>query len=157
MHTEKETSFLSFSHSVLYDSFRPHGLQQVRFFCPSPSPKVCSNSCPLSRWCYTTFPSSAIPFSSCLSLSQHQGLFWWVGSSHQVAKALDLQLEHQSFQWIFILRVDFLQDWLVWSLCSPRDSHESSPTPQFKSIKSLAFRLLYSPTLNSHTWPQEKP
>ena len=67
MHTEKETSFLSFSHSVLYDSFRPHGLQQVRFFCPSPSPKVCSNSCPLSRWCYTTFPSFCHPL---LLLSQ---------------------------------------------------------------------------------------
>ena len=62
-----------------------------------------------------------------LSLSQYQGLFQWVDSSHQVAKVLELQLQHQSFQWIF--RVDFLEDWLVWSPCSPRDSQESSPTP----------------------------
>ena len=48
-----------------------------------------------------------------LNLSQHQGLFQWVGSSHQVAKVLELQLQHQSFQWI--LRVDFLYNWLVWS------------------------------------------
>ena len=65
------------------------------------------------------------PSSPALSLSQHQGLFQWVGSSHQVAKVLGLQ--HQSFQWIF--RVDFLYGWLVWSPCSPRDSQESS-TPQ---------------------------
>ena len=63
-------------------------------------------------------------------LSQPQGLFQWVGSLHQVAQVLDLQLQHQSSQWIF--RVD----WLVWSPCSPRDSQESSPTPQFKSINS---------------------
>ena len=54
--------------------------------------------------------------SPAFSLSQHQGLFPWVSSLHQVAKVL----EHQSFQWIF--RTDFLQDWLVWSPCSPRDS-----------------------------------
>ena len=48
-----------------------------------------------------------------LHLSQHQSLFQWVHSSHQVAKVLELQLQHQTFQWIF--RVDFLWDWLVWS------------------------------------------
>ena len=61
------------------------------------------------------------------SLSQHQGLFQWVSSSHQVAKVLELQLQHQFFQLIF--RTDFLWDWLVWSPCSPRDSQKSSPTP----------------------------
>ena len=55
------------------------------------------------------------PPSPALNLSQHQGLFQWISSSHQVAKVLELQLQHQSFQWIF--RVDFLQDWLVWSPC----------------------------------------
>ena len=80
-------------------------------------------------------------------LSQHQGLFSRVSSSHQVDKVLELQLQHQSFQWI--LRIDFFQDWLVWSPCSPRDSQESSPTPQFKSINSLVLRLLYGPILIS--------
>ena len=65
----------------------------------------------------------------------HQGLFQWVSSLHQVAKVLEFQLQHQSFQWI--LRTGFLQDWLVWSPCSPRDSQESSPTLKFKSINSL--------------------
>ena len=62
-------------------------------------------------------------------------------------KVLELKLQHQSFQWIF--RTDFLYHWLVWSPCSPRDSQESSPTPQFKSINSLALSLLYGPVLTS--------
>ena len=59
-------------------------------------------------------------------------------------KVLEFQLQHQSFQWIF--RTDFLEDWLVWFPCSPRDSQESSPTPQIKSINSLALTLLYAPS-----------
>ena len=55
----------------------------------------------------------------------------FINSSHQVAKLLELQLQHQSFQWIF--RVDFLLDWLVWCAYSPRDSQKSSLTPQFKA------------------------
>ena len=50
-----------------------------------------------------------------LNLSQHQSLFHWLGLLHQAAKVLELQLQHQSFQWTF--RVDFLLDWLVWSPC----------------------------------------
>ena len=84
---------------------------------------------------------------SAFNLSQHQGLFQWVGSFHQVAKVLELQLWHQSFQWIF--RIDLLQDWLVWSPCSPRNSHESFPAPQFRSINSSMLSLLYGPTLTS--------
>ena len=59
--------------------------------------------------------------------SQHQGLFQWINSSHEVAKVLEFQLQHRSFQWT--LRADLLQDGLVGSPCSPRDSQESSPTP----------------------------
>ena len=82
------------------------------------------------------------------NLSQHQGLFKWVSSFwYQVAKVLEFQLQHQSFQWIF--RTDFLQDGLVGSPCSPRDSQESSPAPQFKGINSLGLSFLYSLTLTS--------
>ena len=82
-----------------------------------------------------------------LNLFQHQGLFQKVSSSHQVAKILEFQLQHQSFQWT--PRTDLLQDGLVGSPCSPRDSQKSSQTPQFKSINSSVFSLLYSPTLTS--------
>ena len=80
-------------------------------------------------------PPSPLAFN----LSQNQVLFQWVRSSHQVAKVLEFQLQHQSFQWIFT--TDFLQDWLVWSLCSSRNSQEFSLAPQFKSINSLALSL----------------
>ena len=90
-------------------------------------------------------PSSPSP--PAFNLSQHQGLFKWVSSSHQVAKVSGLQLQHQFFQWIF--RTVFLSDGLVWSPCSPRDSQESSPTPQFKSINSSALSLFNCPTVTS--------
>ena len=79
--------------------------------------------------------------------SQHQGLFQWVNSSHEVAKILEFQLQHQSFQWI--LRTGFLEDGLVGSPCSPRDSQETSPTPQFKSISSSPLSFLSRTTLTS--------
>ena len=75
------------------------GLQHTRFLCPSPSPRACSNSCTLSRWCCATITSSIIPFS-CLQS------FLASGSSHQVVKVLELHPQHQSLQWIF--RIDFL-------------------------------------------------
>ena len=93
-----------------------------------------------------SYPLSS-PSPPAFNLSQHQHLFQWVSSSLQVAKVLELQLQHLSFQWIF--RAYFLYDWLVWSPCSPRDSQESSPTPQFKSINSTVLSFLYSPTLTS--------
>ena len=94
------------------------------------------------------------PSPPIFNLSQHQCLFKWIGSSHQVTKLQEFQLQHQSFQWIF--KTDFLQDWLVGSPCSPTDSQESSPTPQFKIINSLVLSFLYSPT-HIHTWLLEKP
>ena len=127
-------SLVQFSCSVMSDTLPPHGLQQAKLPCPSPTPSVYSNSCPLNQWCHPTISSSVIPFSSCLQSSPASGSFpvsQWVSSSHQVAKLLKLQLHHQCFQWIF--RTDFLYDWLIWSPCSPRDSQESSPTPQFKT------------------------
>ena len=79
--------------------------------------------------------------------SQHQGLFQWVNSSHDVAKVLEFQLQHHSHQ--RNPRADLLQNWLVGSPCSPRDSQESSPTPQFKNINSSVLSFLHSPTLTS--------
>ena len=81
----------------------------------------------------------SLPSPPALSLSQHQGLFQWVSSSHQVAKVLELQLQHQSFQWIF--RTDFLRiDW--FDLLIVQGTQESSLTLQFKSIDSSALRFL---------------
>ena len=64
-----------FYHSVVSDSLWPHELQHARLPCPLPSPGVCSNSCPLSRWCHPTISSSVIPFSSCLQSFAASGPF----------------------------------------------------------------------------------
>ena len=92
-------SSVQFSRSVVSNSLRPHESQHARPPCPSPIPGVYPNSSPLSRWCHPTISSSVILSPPALNLSQHQGLFKWVSSSHQVAKVLELQLQHQSFQW----------------------------------------------------------
>ena len=97
---------LLLSHWVMSDPEQPHGPQHSKLLCPPLSPRACSDSCPSSRWRSPTISSSAAPSPPALNLSQHQGLFQWAGSLHQVAKVLELQLPHQSFQWIF--RVDFL-------------------------------------------------
>ena len=92
-------SSVQFSHSVVSDSLQPHESQHARPPCPSPTPRVYTNSCPSSQWCHPAISSSVVPFSSCPQSLQHQGLFQWVNSSHEVAKVLDFQLQHQSFQW----------------------------------------------------------
>ena len=128
------------------DSLGPHGVQHARLPCPSPTPGACSNSClSIGNASQPPHPLSS-PSPPSFNLSQHQGLEG-VSYLHQMAKVLESQLQHQSFQWIFT--TDFLYDWLVWSPCNPRDSQESSPTPQFKSINSLVFSFLYSLTLTS--------
>ena len=83
-------------------------------------------------------PSPPVP-----NPSQHQGLFQWVNSSHEVAKVLEFQLQHQSYQWT-------PRTGLVGSPCSPMDSRESSPTPQFKSINSLALNFFIVPLSHPH-------
>ena len=79
--------------------------------------------------------------------SQPQSLFQGVNSLHEVAKVLEFQLQHHSLQ--RNTRADLLQNGLVGTPYSPRDSQESSPTPQFKSINSSVLSLLHSPTLTS--------
>ena len=84
---ESSSHLLLFSHSVVSDSLWPHGLQHARLSCPSLSPRVCSDSCPFYSVDDAIQPSHPLfPPSPALSLSQHQGLFWRVSSSHQLAK-----------------------------------------------------------------------
>ena len=96
-----------FSRLVVSNSSCPHGLQHARPPCPSPTPGASSNSCPLSQWWHPTISSSVVPFSTCLQ--SFLGIWLtlqWVSSSCQLAKVLEFQLQHQSFQWIF--RTDLL-------------------------------------------------
>ena len=140
-------SSVQFSPSVMSDSLWPHESQHARPPCPSQTPGVYSNSCPSSRWCHPAILSSVVPFSSCPQSLPASGsfpvsqLFPWGGQSTGVS------VQHQSFQWT--PRTYVLQAGLVGSPCSPRDSQESSPTPQFRSIKFSALNFLHSPTLTS--------
>ena len=87
-----------------------------------------------------TYHPLTSPSSPALNLSQNQGLFKWVSSLHQMAKVLEFLLQDQSFQWT--PRTDLLQDGLVAPPRSPRDSQESSPTPQFKILQCSAFFIV---------------
>ena len=136
-----------FSHSIVSDFATPWDEAHQASLSITSSQSLLKLTS-MSQWCHPTSSSSVIPLSPpTFNLSQHQGIFRWVSSSHQGSKDLEFQLQHQSFQWIF--RTDLLQNGLVGSPCSPRDSQESSPTPHFKSINSSALSLLHSSTLTS--------
>ena len=94
-------------------------------------------------------PSHLLSFPSppAFNLSHHQGSFPVSRFFTSGGQCIGVSVQHQSFRWIF--RTDFLWDWLAGSPCSPRDSQESSPTPQFKSINSSVLSFLYGPTLTS--------
>ena len=96
--------------SVMSDSLQPHEPQQTRPPCPSPTPGVYANSCPLNWWCHPTISSSAMPFSSCLQSFPVWGLFKWVSSSHQVAQSIEVSASAS------VLPVN-IQDWstLGWA------------------------------------------
>ena len=126
------------------NSLQPHWLQHTSLPCPLPTRRAYSNSCLLTLWCYPTISPSVVPFSSHLQSFPASGSFW-VSSSHQVAKVLKFQLQHQSFQWI--IKSDCLSDGLIGSPCSSKDSKESSLTPQFKIINSSVLSFLYTPIL----------
>ena len=128
------------------NSLWPQGLQHARLACPSLSPGVCSNSCPLSQWCHPTISSSVTPYS-CPQSSQHQGIFQWVSSVHQVAKYWSFSFSISPSNECSEL-ISFRIDWFDFLACS-RDSRESSPAPQFESISSSALSFLYCPALAS--------
>ena len=138
---------VQFSRSVASNSLRPHESQHARPPCLSPTPGVHSDSRPSSPWCHPAISSSVVPFFSCpqslpaskfFPMSQ---LFPWGGQSTGVS-ALASFLPKKSQGWS-------PSEWTSWISCSPMDSQESFPTPQFKSINSSALSLLHSPTLTS--------
>ena len=102
----KNTCSVQFSCSVMSDSLRPHGLQHTRLPCPSPTPEVDSNSCPLSRWCHPTISSSVVPFSHLQSFPA-SGSFQMSQFFASGGQSIGVSAQHQSFQWIF--RIDFLR------------------------------------------------
>ena len=137
---------VQFSRSIVSDSLRPHE-SHARPPCPSPTPGVHSDSRSLSQWCHPAISSSVAPFSSCPkslpaseSFPMGQLLAW--GGQNIGLSTLALFLPKKSQGWS-------ASEWTDWISCCPKDSQGSSPTPQFKSINSLALSSLHSPTLTS--------
>ena len=127
------------------NSLWPHELQHFRLPCPSPTPGAYPNSYPLSRWCHLTISSSVIPFSSYPQSLPASGSFQICQLFISGGQSIGVSASTSVPQWT--PRTDLLEDGLIESPCNPRDSQESSPIPQFKSINSLALSFLYSPTL----------
>ena len=133
------SSVSQFSRPVMSDSWRPHETQHTKPPCPSPTPGVHPNPCPSSQWCHPTISSSAVPLSSCPQSFPASGSFQMSQLFVSGGQSIGVSASTS------VLPVN-TQD---WSPCSPRDSQESSPTPQFKSINSSALSFLSSPTLTS--------
>ena len=129
--------------------FAPHGLQHIRPPCPSPTPGIYSNSClsKLSRWCHSTILSSVIPFSSSLQSFPASGCFsmsqFFASAGQSIGVSASASVLPMNIQDWFPL------GWTGWTFLQSKESQESSPTPQFKSINSLALSFLHSLTLAS--------
>ena len=136
-----------FSCSVMSDSLRPHGLQHARLPCPSPAPGACSNSCPSSWWCHPTISFLCHPLLLLPSIFASIPL-------HQVAKVLEIQLQHQPFQWVF--RTDF-----PWGLTDLISLLSKGLSRVFfnKTVQKHQFFSAQPLWSNSHvhTWLLKKP
>ena len=131
-------SSIQYSHSVVSDSLWLHGLQHARPPCPSSTPRVYSNSCPLGQWCHPTISSSAIPFSSHLQSFPASGSF----QMSQFFASGGQNIGVSASASVLLMNI---QDWspLGWTdLHAVQGTLKSSPTPQFKSINSLALSFL---------------
>ena len=139
------TTIVQFSRSVVINSLWPHEPQHARLPCPSPTPGVYPNSCPVSQWCHLTISSSVIPFSSCLQSFPTSGSFqmshlFASGGQNTEVSASTSVLPMNSQDW-------FPLGWTGWISLLSKGLSESSPTPQFKSTNSSVLSFLYSPTL----------
>ena len=128
--TQRRIWGLKFSHSVMSDSLRPHGLQHTRAPCLSSTPGGYPNSCPLSQWCHLTISSSVIPIFTCLQSFPASGSFpmsqLFVSGGQSIGvSALTSVLPMNIQDWFPLVLTGLIP-------CCPRDSQESSPTPQFK-------------------------
>ena len=129
----QKLSSVQFSRSIVPNSLWPLGLQYARLPCPSPTPRAYSSSCPLSRWCHPSISSSVIPFSFHLQSFPASGCFpmsQFFASGGQSIGASAPACPSNEYSEL----ISFTMDWL--DFCSPKDSQESSPAPQFKSINS---------------------
>ena len=143
---------LLFSHKALSNSLQSHGVQHSRLLCPTLSPRVCSNICPLSWWCHPTI-------SPCHAFLLLPSIFHSISVFSCELALCNRWPKHWSWSFSFIISPSSEYSGLIsfnidWSPCSPRDSQESSPAPQLENTNSLALILLYGQTLTSVGFPR---
>ena len=131
----------SVQRSVMSDSLRPHGLQHTRPPCPSPTPRVYSNSCPLSQWCHPTISSSVVPFSSCPQSFPASGYFLVSQFFASGGQSIGLSASAS------VLSVN-IQNWfpLGWTgliSCRPRTRVFSNTTVQKHQFLVIMYSFLY--------------
>ena len=147
-------SSVQFSRSVMSDSLRPHESQHTRPPCPSPTPGVYSNSCPLSQWCHPTISSSVIPFSlpsifpSIKVFSNESAIHirwpkYW-SFSFSISPPMNTR------DWSPL-------GWTGWISLQSKDSQESFPTPTVQKHQFFSTQLSLRSNSHIHTWLLEKP
>ena len=148
-------SSVHFSRSVVTDSLWPHESQHTRPPCPSPTPGVYSNSCPLSRWCHPTISSSVIPFSSCLQSFPPSGSFQMSQLFASGGQSIGVSASTS------VLPMN-TQDWFLLG-CTGWISLQFKGLSRVFSNTTVQKHQFFSAQLSSqsnshiHTWPLEKP
>ena len=138
---------VQFSRSVVSDSLWLHGLRHARLPCPSPIPRDCSNSCPVSWWCHPSISSSVIPFSSCLQSFPASGSFpvsqFFTSGGQSIRISASASVLPMNIQDWFPL------GWTGWISLQAKVFSRVFSNTTIKSINSSVLNFLYSPTLTS--------
>ena len=152
--TTVQFSSVQFSRSVVSDSLRPHESQHARPPCPSPTPGVHSDSCPLSQWCHPVVSSSVVPFSSCpQSLPASESfpmsqLFTWGGQSTGIS-ALSSFLPKKSQGWSPL-------EWTGWISLQSKGVSGVFYNTTVQKHQFFGAQISLQSNSHIHTWPQEK-
>ena len=148
-------SSVQFSRSVVSDSLRPHESQHTRPPCPSPTPGVYPNPCPLSRWCHSAISSSVILFASCPQSLPASGsfpmsqLFAWGGQSIGVSASASV-LPMNTQDW-------FPLGWTAWIFLQSKGLSRIFSNTTIQKHEFFGAHLSSPPNSHIHTWPLEKP
>ena len=154
-HGSPSVTSVQFSLSVVSNSLWPHESQHARPPCPSPTPGVYPDSCPLSRWCHPAISSSVVPFSSCPQSLPASGsfpmsqLFAWGGQSTG-ASALAAFLPKKSQGWS-------PSEWTGWISLQSKGLSRVFSTTTVQKHQFFGTQLSSQSNSHTHTWPQEKP
>ena len=148
--SRRNSQSVQFSHSVVSNTLRPHGLQHARSPCLSPNPRVYASSWPLSQWCHPTISPSVVPFSSHLQSFPASGSFqmsqFFPSGGQNIGVSLSASVLPMNIQDWFPL------GWADWISLQSKDSQESSPTPHFKGINSSVLSFLYTTLTSIHDY-----